>query len=162
MTDADQPGRNHNTATPTGEQTADAPSRAELDARTEIEARYGRTPARAARTRLVAWIVGLGFVAVFAAWVVWVAFDGTSATIDARDIGHSIIDDSTVTVSFEVSMAAGTRAECALQVQNEQHAIVGWKIVDIPASEKYTQSMTETVRSTELGVTGLLYRCWPA
>ena len=99
---------------------------------------------------------------MFAVWVVWVAFDGTSATIEGRDIGHKVVDDRSTRISFEVSMTPGLEARCALQVQNDLHSIVGWKIVDIPASDKFTQSFTEVVRTTELGVTGLIYRCWLA
>jgi hypothetical protein len=37
---------------------------------------------------------------------------------------------------------------------------VGWKVVDIPASDVATRGITETVRTTEQSVTGLIYRCW--
>jgi hypothetical protein len=33
-------------------------------------------------------------------------------------------------------------------------------VVKLPASTMYTTAHTETVRSSELGVTGLIYRCW--
>lgn len=126
----------------------------------DLESRYGRTPQKARRDRVIGWSAAIAFVLIFTAWVVWVAFDGTSATIDSRDLGHEIIDDQTASVSYEVSMAPGLRASCALQVQNEAHAIVGWKIVDIPESESFTRAFTDEVRTTELGVTGLIYSCW--
>jgi hypothetical protein len=34
--------------------------------------------------------------------------------------------------------------------------------VKIPASERRTRAFTERVNTTELAVTGLIYRCWPA
>jgi len=128
--------------------------------RTDLAARYGKTRQRGTRQRILGWSVAIAFVVVFTAWVVWVAFDNNSGSFQARDTGHKIVDKTTTRISFEVSMEPGSTASCALQVQNEQHAIVGWKIVDIPASDKYTQSFTETLRSTELGVTGLIYECW--
>jgi hypothetical protein len=105
-------------------------------------------------------VAAIAFVLVFAAWVIWTTFDNSSASFQARDVGHKVVDETTTRISFEVSMPPGSTAGCALQVQNEQHAIVGWKVVDIPASEKYTQSFTEVLRSTEPGVTGLIYDCW--
>ena len=126
----------------------------------DLDARYGRTRQKRRRDLTLAWAGAIAFVLVFAAWVVWVAFDGTGDTIGSRDIGHKVIDDRTVSISYDVSMPPGTSARCALQVQNDTHNIVGWKVVDIPASERYTQAFTDTVRTTQLGVTGLIYRCW--
>lgn len=111
---------------------------------------------------MIAWAGAIAIVLTFAAWVIWVAFDGPGTTITARDIGHNVVDDRTVSISYEVTMPPGTAAECALQVQNEAHAIVGWKLVEIPPSERFTQSFTEIVRTTQLGVTGLIYQCWLA
>jgi len=99
---------------------------------------------------------------VLAAWVVWVAFDSTDDSVASRDIAHRVLDDRTVRISYDVSMPPGNTAKCALEVQNETHSIVGWKVVDIPASDSYTQAFTDTVRTTQLGVTGLIYRCWLA
>jgi hypothetical protein len=140
----------------TGHPTTSATPRGDGD----LDARYGRTTQKRRRDRTIAWAGGIVFVLVFAAWVVWVAFDGSGDTIGSRDIGHKVIDDRTVSISYDVSMPPGTSAKCALQVQNDTHNIVGWKVVDIPASERYTQAFTDTVRTTQLGVTGLIYRCW--
>ena len=128
----------------------------------ELDTRYGRTPQKRRRDIVIAWAGAIAVVLVFAAWVLWVAFDGTSATIEARDIGHKVLDDRTVSISYDVSMPPGTAAECALQVQDEAHSIVGWKVVEIGASELFTQAFTDTVRTTQRGVTGLIYQCWLA
>ncbi|MCW4386442.1 DUF4307 domain-containing protein [Salinibacterium sp. SYSU T00001] len=127
-----------------------------------LDARYGRTPERRARQRLVAWIAGIGVALTVIAWVVWVALDGTTATIQSRMLGADILDDRAVTMTVEVSAPAGTEVSCALEVQNANHAIVGWKIVELPSSERYTRTFTETVNTVDQGVTGLIYRCWSA
>lgn len=122
--------------------------------------RYGRTPGRHRRDRVIGWVLGIGIALVFVVWVVWVAFDGTGATIEARDIGHKIVDDRTVSVTFEVSMPPGSASQCALEAQNQSHAIVGWKVIELDASDTYTRTFTTTVRTTEMSVTGLIKRCW--
>ena len=127
-----------------------------------LDERYGRTRQKGRRDRTIIWIAAIGFAIVLAAWVIWVASDSTDDSVAHRDIAHRVIDDRTVRISYDVSMPPGSSAKCALQVQNDTHNIVGWKIVEIPASERYTQAFTDTVRTTQLGVTGLIYRCWLA
>jgi hypothetical protein len=143
------------TATPSETST---PDRARGGA--ELDARYGRTPTRRTRDRGILIAGGIAVAVIVIAWVVWAGLDQAGDTLNAQDIGHTIVDDSTVSISYQVAMPAGSTASCALQVENEAHAVVGWKIVAIPASKQHTNAFTETVRSTELGVTGLIYRCW--
>jgi Domain of unknown function (DUF4307) len=109
---------------------------------------------------MLAWAGAIAVLLVFAAWVVWTAFDGPGTTIDSRTTAFKVVDDATVTISYEVSMPPGTRASCALQVQNDAHGIAGWKVVEIEPSTRFTQRYTTTVRTVEPGVTGLIYRCW--
>jgi len=125
-----------------------------------IAARYGRTPARKRRDRLIYILAGTAAAIVVVAWVAWAGLDQTGGTLDAEDKGSTIVDDRTVSISYQVSMPVGQTASCALQVQNEAHGIVGWRIVKVPASTRYTTSYTTTVLSSEKGVTGLIYRCW--
>ena len=137
-----------------------AQASAALEGAPSIDERYGRTPARTRRTR---WLVaGLAafIVATFALWVVWTGLNNGQGNIDVQDIGHKVIDDSSVSVTWALSVPTGTVVSCAIQAQNESHGIVGWKIVDLAASDRFTRQFTETVRTSQLAVTGLIYRCW--
>ena len=129
---------------------------------TELDERYGRTPSRRRWSRRGAWATAAAFVVIFTAWVIWGGLDGTTASVDAVDTAHEVIDDHTVSVSWRLSVPPGQAAQCALQAQNEAHSIVGWKIVDVPASDRRTRGFDEVVNTTELAVTGLIYRCWLA
>ena len=125
-----------------------------------IEARYGRTPRRQRRTRLLAIIAGAGVLIVVAAWVVWVGLFGPAAGLGSRDLGYVIDGDSAVEVRYEVTVDAGDSASCALQALNSDFGVVGWKVVAIPPSEKGTRQFRETLATSETAVTGLIYRCW--
>lgn len=127
---------------------------------TNLDARYGRPAGGRRRDRRLLWVVAGGFALVLVAWVVWAGLDGSAPQIEARDTRHSIIDEHSVSVTFEVSMPAGRTASCAVEALNENFTIVGWKVVDLPPSDRYTRSVTESIRTTELSNTGLIYRCW--
>ncbi|WP_368499309.1 DUF4307 domain-containing protein [Herbiconiux sp. A18JL235] len=125
-----------------------------------LASRYGRTPGRRMRGRLIAGIAGAAVAVVIAAWVVWAGLDGTNSTIGTQDTAHRVIDDRSVEVSFDVTIPVGDTASCVVQALSEKFAVVGWKVIDIPASDRATQSFSELVRTSELATTGLIYDCW--
>ncbi len=127
---------------------------------TAIDERYGRSPARRRRTRLLAIVAGAGVLVVVVAWVVWAGLFGPGASLGSRDLGYSLLGDDAVDVQYEVTTAAGSSVSCALQALNSTFAIVGWKIIALPPSEQGTRQFSETLRTSEPAVTGLIYRCW--
>lgn len=127
---------------------------------TDLDARYGRTRSSARRTRVVVVGTAIAFAVLFALWLVWGGILGAPAQLEANDSGHTIVSDSEVSVSWEFTVPPGTPAKCAVQALNSTFGIVGWKIVEVPASPRLTRDLTETVRTTELAVSGLIYRCW--
>lgn len=126
----------------------------------DLDARYGRGSRSRRVEKRVLWVLGGIIAVVFGAWVVLVAFDGTSASLETNDVAHEIIDEHAVRVSFSVNVAPGTATTCAVQALNEDHAIVGWKIVEIPPSSERNRVITETVKTSQQSNTGLIYRCW--
>jgi hypothetical protein len=110
-----------------------------------LDARYGRSPDRRRRRRV------LGVVA---------AFDGDGSELEARDTGYQITDDRSVEVQYTVSTDPGTPVRCAVQALNNVQAIVGWKVVDLPATGSRSTTYTTSLATTERAVTGLIYRCW--
>ena len=126
----------------------------------DLDARYGRSPSSARRTRIISISAAAAFVAVFAAWLVWGGLLGAPAELEVKDVGHTIVDDSEVLVRFEVSADANENVSCAIQALNSSFSVVGWRIIDLGPTDKRTRSLTESVRTSELAVTGLIYRCW--
>jgi hypothetical protein len=127
---------------------------------TDLEARYGRSARSAGRTRWIAIAAGVAFVLVFGAWLWWGGLLEAPAQFEARDVGHEIVSPSEVLVTWQFTVDPGTPATCALQALNEQFGIVGWVVVDLPPSDDLTRRVTETIRTAEPAVTGLIYRCW--
>jgi hypothetical protein len=125
-----------------------------------LDARYGRTPKKKRRDRWIYIVGGIVVAVVVSAWVLWAGLDQASGTLDAEDVGSTIIDARTVQVNYQLSMPVGETAACALQVENAAHAITGWKIVKIPASTKLTHGYSTIVKSSEKPTTGLIYQCW--
>lgn len=129
---------------------------------TDLDQRYGRTRRRGRGERLTLVISAAVFAVVLVAWVVWAGLDGSKPMVEVQNLAHTLVDDHTVEIEYAVSMPAGEEASCAVQALNENFAVVGWKIVDVPASERHTQRLTETVRTSLPANTGLIFQCWLA
>ena len=127
---------------------------------TDLDARYGRTRSATKRTRIVVIVSALAFAVVFGAWLLWAGILAPPAQLQAEDTAHRVIDDSSVDVTWQLTVEPGTDTRCAVQALNSTFAIVGWTVVDVPASTARTRDLTQRVLTTEPAVTGLIYRCW--
>lgn len=123
---------------------------------TDLDARYGRRPVR---RRIVGIVVAAGVLVVAAVvWLLWA--QPWSVQEFWKSTGYRVIDDRSIQVTWNVTLAEGQTAHCALAAQNAMHAIVGWRVVDVVGTEVPTQLLVETVRTTEVADTGFAYRCW--
>ena len=126
----------------------------------DLDQRYGRTRSSRRRTLTIAVIVGGIVAVVVVAWVVWVGLLSPAGEVTTEDTGHRVTSDTTVDVSFELTVEPGTATKCAAQALNAGFSVVGWRIIDVAASDERVRALTTTVNTTERGVTGLIYRCW--
>ena len=125
-----------------------------------LSERYGHSPRAKKNTKLLGITAGVGFAVVLVAWLWWAGLAQPTAQFETRDLGWERVDDRSVSVRFEVSVAPGTPMSCAVQALNAQYGIVGWVVVDLPESPQRTRVFNQVVRTSETAVTGLLYRCW--
>jgi hypothetical protein len=128
----------------------------------ELDERYGRTPAVTRRRTVVAGAVAVTFAIALGAWVVWAGLAGQGASIEFRDLGHEIVDDSHVTVTWQVTADPQARLSCAVEALNSSYTVVGWEIIDLPPSDERTRTFSEELITSEPAVSGLIYRCWLA
>jgi hypothetical protein len=63
-------------------------------------------------------------------------------------------------VTWRLSVPSGTATACVVQAFNEDFTVVGWKVVEIPASDRPQRTFTETVRTAQDANTGLISTCW--
>ena len=125
-----------------------------------LDERYGRTARSAKTNRTIGVLAGIGFAVVLGAWLWWGGVLEAPSQLQYRDVAHTIVDDTEVSVTYEITAAPGTEVSCAVHALNASYGIVGWRIVDIPAGERWTRVFDTTLRTSEPAVTGLLYECW--
>lgn len=126
-----------------------------------LAARYGRTRTKRSRDRWLIIGAAIAFAVVLVAWVVWAGLDGQKPTVQATDTGHRLLNDErAVEVSWTLSVPPGNPTACIVQAYDEDFTIVGWKVVEIPASDRHLRTFTERVRVAREANTGLISTCW--
>ncbi|MDR6865617.1 hypothetical protein J2Y69_000199 [Microbacterium resistens] len=123
----------------------------------QLDERYGRTP----RGRLP-WIV-VGIVAAVVIGIAgWLTVRSSSDSVDITGTGYEVVDEHTVTVSFQITAPRDRTVHCIVEAQDEEFGIVGWRVVEYPASADHSRAFVETVPTLGLATTGLVNACWVA
>jgi len=127
-----------------------------------LEDRYGRsrTATHPRRRRLVIAAAAVVIIGAVIWWLLWTDVLGLNPSVVSRDTGHSLVSDSQVSVSFDLTVTPGRSAACAVQALNPDFAIVGWKVFVYPPSTERIRQITETITTSEAATTGLVYSCW--
>lgn len=123
-----------------------------------LDERYGRT--RSPHARMRAWIAGVVVAVLVGALLIWMAFGGSAGAADATATGYQVVDARTVSLTFQVSAPTGSDVVCVLEADDEDHGIVGWKVVRLPRSAEHTHAYTETIPTVAVATTGLVNTCW--
>jgi hypothetical protein len=127
----------------------------------ELAERYGRTSTRRTRDRVLVIGAAVAFAIVLVAWVVWAGLDGQKPSVEATDTAHRLMNEErAVEVSWTLSVPPGNETACIVQALDEDFTIVGWRVVEIPASEQHLRTFTESVRVAREANTGLISSCW--
>lgn len=123
----------------------------------KLDTRYGRTP----RGR-VRWGIGaaIGVAVVLVVVYAWMTYASTVDDVDADTTGFALIDEHSVVVEFQVTSAAGRSLACIIEAQDVEHGIVGWKVVEYPATDETARAFREAVPTTAEATTGLVNACW--
>ncbi len=122
-----------------------------------VQQRYGRDRLKA-RDRILAISTAAVALVSFLVWAVFVSIDNSNQ-VTHRDIAYEVIDEYSTDVTFEVSRNPGQAVSCDVTVLNQSFAIVGFLTVDVAPSESRSTVISSTIRTTELGVSGLVEGC---
>lgn len=129
------------------------------EAPSAIASRYGRRSTKR-RDRVILASLGVFAVAVALVWVIWAAFDSPASSLETADRGYTVVDEHSVEVRYSLTVPPGTETLCVVQALDNNHGVIGWKTVEVPASQQWTRGLSENVKTTERANTGLIYRCW--
>lgn len=130
----------------------------DLAVQRELDERYGRT--RNPRARLIGWIVIGTLGAALAGWVAWSTVVRSIDSVDIDPLGFSEVDAHGITVDFQVTLRRGAATTCVIEALDTEHGVVGWRVVEYPASDDHTRRFSERVPTVAEATTGLATSCW--
>ncbi|MEV8250688.1 DUF4307 domain-containing protein [Microbacterium sp. NPDC076768] len=123
----------------------------------ELDERYGRTP-----RRRLPWIIGGSVALLVVGAFSWMTVAQSMGSVDADDLGFELVDEHSVSLTFQVTGVQGRDVVCALEALDEEFGVVGWKIVEIDAAESQSQALTVSIPTVARATTGLVNTCWVA
>jgi hypothetical protein len=128
-----------------------------------VGSRYGRTVKTRRRDRWLLVALGAFIVVVMACWTVWAGLDQVRGSgVNVSTGANQVLDDQHVRVTYTVSASAGASVACAVEAQDVEFTITGWKIVQLPRSSQTTRTFRTTLRTIEPSVSGSVDSCWPS
>ncbi|MCM3779436.1 DUF4307 domain-containing protein [Microbacterium hydrocarbonoxydans] len=123
----------------------------------QLDDRYGRT-----RRRRTPWIVLIVVAALLVGAFGWSIVTEQMNSVDSDDLGFDLVDEHTVDVRFQITGVQGKNVVCVVEALDEEFGVVGWKVVEIPASDSHSQALSTTVPTVAEATTGLVNSCWVA
>ncbi len=106
-------------------------------------------------------IIVIAVAAVVVGVFGWWTWQGSADTVDVTGTGYHLVDDHSVTVSFQISAPVNRPVHCIVEAQDEEFGIVGgWRLVSYPASDTHMRAFTEHVPIVAPATTGLVNSCW--
>jgi hypothetical protein len=123
-----------------------------------LDERYGRR--RSTRSRVIPWVVVCVLAVAAVAVIAWISFGNSANSVSADATSYDVVDARSVTVSFQLTAPADSHVVCVLEADDEQHGIVGWRVVEYPSVQTHSRTYTETIPTVGLATTGLVNTCW--
>lgn len=121
----------------------------------ELDVRYGRRAPR----KWLWWVLGAAATAALSVGLWWMV-NANLYAVDSNDLGYLVIDKHTTEVVFSVTSVHNLDMVCVLQAVDVSKGIVGWKVVQIPASTEHTRGFVERIPTVAEATTGFVETCW--
>ena len=122
-----------------------------------LDERYGRRRSPARRWLIGgAAVLGVALVAAFG----WFTVQGSLDAVDVDTTSFAIVDEHAVELGFQITAPPGRAVACAIEAQDEDHGVVGWRVVEIEASDTHARAFRELIPTTAEATTGFVNSCW--
>src|SRR6478752_2962357 len=112
-----------------------------------LDERYGR--GRSPRRRAVV-VIGVIVAVVAVALFAWMTFSDSLDAVTADTSAYNVVDEHSVMLDFQISGPVGRSVACAIEAQDDQHGVVGWRIVQYPGSDLHARALHEVIPTTAL------------
>ena len=122
-----------------------------------LDERYGRGRSSSRRWAI---IVGLAAAVIAVGLFAWMTVANSLNAVSAETTGFEVTSAHEVALRFQVSVPAGRSMACALEAQDDQHGVVGWRVVEYPPSDMHVRAFRESIPTTAEATTGLVNACW--
>lgn len=117
----------------------------ELSQAEYLRRRYG---AHVSDRRTIAIVAGL-LVVLTVAWLVWQAIALRTPSAQAEGVALSVVSDSEVSVTFNLTTAPGASVSCTVRAYTENLTEVGVKEVTVGPVTEATSSVTTSVATIQ-------------
>lgn len=124
-----------------------------------LDERYGRTPGRRRRGRLIAVAAAALAAAGTLAWALWTGLGGATTTMEADTIAATVRSDRVTEVRWLVTGRPSAALVCAVEARDLQGAVVGLAEVTVPATGSANRAGDTFVRTVRRATTGLIASC---
>lgn len=125
----------------------------------ELEERYGHGQQHRRRRRAL-WVIVAVLATASVGALSWVTVTNSLDDVTYDETGYEVVDERTVTVTFQVTPPTGASFACAVQALDEDFGIVGWRVVEYAAFEETTRAFRETIPTVAPATTGTVHSCW--
>ncbi|MFB8386402.1 DUF4307 domain-containing protein [Microbacterium sp. NPDC055910] len=122
-----------------------------------LDRRYGRRGRGGSRALV---IIGIALAVVAVGLFSWMTVASSLDSVDADTTGFDLVDERTVVLDFQFTSPPGRSVACVLEAQDEEHGVVGWKVVEYEASDMHGRAYREVIPTTAPAVSGFVNDCW--
>lgn len=124
----------------------------------KLDDRYGRTRSRG--SRMASWIVTGVLVVAGTAYIGWISFGSGANAVDADATSFTITSEHSLSLAVRISAPPHSRIACALEAQDVEHGIVGFRVLERDPTPEHTQAFTVDIPTVAKATTGFVASCW--
>jgi hypothetical protein len=121
--------------------------------------RYGKSPTKTRKQRVL-WIsVGAALLVTFFVWSFAVNF-AAPAKLSATIQSFSVMNQAQTQVTINVANPTKQDGSCAINVLDAGFGVVGYKTLKVAGSLGASPTIKTAINTTSLGVSATIDRCW--